>query len=61
MGGNQKTQRFKDWEFRMTIARRWVWVAVIVLLVVQAAHVAYVVHRESLSYVPDLEAKLKRL
>ena len=45
----------------MTIARRWVWVAVIVLLVVQAAHVAYVVHRESLSYVPDLEAKLKRL
>src|ERR1035437_6639640 len=53
MGGNQKTQRFKDWEFRMTIARRWVWVAVIVLLVVQAAHVAYVVHRESLTFDED--------
>src|ERR1019366_2945928 len=47
MGGIQKTQRLKDWEFRMTIARRWVWVAVIALLVVQAAHFAYVVHRES--------------
>ena len=34
----------------MTIARRWVWVAVIALLAMQAAHVAYVVHRESLTF-----------
>jgi 4-amino-4-deoxy-L-arabinose transferase-like glycosyltransferase len=37
----------------MTIARRWVWAAVIVLLVVQAAHFAYVVHRESLTFDED--------
>lgn len=34
----------------MTLAKRWVWVAVIVLLAVQAAQMVYVVHRESLTF-----------
>lgn len=34
----------------MTIAKRWVWPAVIALLVVQAAQMTYVVHRESVTF-----------
>jgi 4-amino-4-deoxy-L-arabinose transferase-like glycosyltransferase len=32
------------------IATRWIWIAVVVLLAVQAAQVVYVVHRESLTW-----------
>lgn len=34
----------------MTISRRWAWAAVFALLVIQAAQVAFVVHRESLTF-----------
>jgi 4-amino-4-deoxy-L-arabinose transferase-like glycosyltransferase len=37
----------------VTISRRWAWAAVFVLLVVQAAQVALVVHRESLTFDED--------
>jgi 4-amino-4-deoxy-L-arabinose transferase-like glycosyltransferase len=37
----------------VTISKRWAWVAVFALLVVQAAQVAYVVHRESLTFDED--------
>jgi hypothetical protein len=37
----------------MTIAKRWVWLAVVVLLALQAAQVLYVVHRESLTWDED--------
>lgn len=38
---------------RLNARKPWVWVAVVVLLVIQAAHVAYVVHRESLTFDED--------
>jgi tetratricopeptide (TPR) repeat protein len=34
----------------MKITNRWVWIAVVVLLAVQAAQMAFVVHRESLTF-----------
>ncbi|MGA3134676.1 MAG: glycosyltransferase family 39 protein [Terracidiphilus sp.] len=37
----------------MRVAERWVWVAVIVLLAVQATQMAFVVHRESLTFDED--------
>ena len=37
----------------MTISKRWTWAAVFVLLVVQATQVAFVVHRESLTFDED--------
>lgn len=37
----------------MKISNKWVWITVVVLLVVQAAQVAYVVHRESLTWDED--------
>lgn len=37
----------------MTISKRWAWAAVFVLLVVQAGQVAFVVHRESLTFDED--------
>src|ERR1035437_2561568 len=37
----------------MKIAKRWVWIAVLILLAVQAAQMAYVVHRESLTFDED--------
>ncbi|HEX4576223.1 MAG TPA: glycosyltransferase family 39 protein [Edaphobacter sp.] len=37
----------------MTISKRWAWTAVFVLLLVQAAQVAFVVHRESLTFDED--------
>jgi 4-amino-4-deoxy-L-arabinose transferase-like glycosyltransferase len=37
----------------VTISKRWAWVAVFALLAVQAAQVAYVVHRESLTFDED--------
>ena len=37
----------------MTIAKRWVWLAVAALLAVQAAQMAFVVHRESLTFDED--------
>jgi len=35
------------------ISNKWVWITVIALIAVQAAHVAYVVHRESLTWDED--------
>ena len=37
----------------MKMKKKWVWIAVIVLLAVQAAQVAFVVHRESLTWDED--------
>ena len=37
----------------MTISKRWAWIAVCALLILQAAQVAFIVHRESLTFDED--------
>jgi Dolichyl-phosphate-mannose-protein mannosyltransferase len=40
-------------ELKMSLPKRWIWITVAVLLVLQAAQVAYIVHRESLTWDED--------
>ena len=46
-------RKIKEFGTAVAIQKRWVWIAVIVLLAVQATQVAFVVHRESLTWDED--------
>ena len=50
---NSGVRKIKESPTAVRVARRWVWVAVIALLAVQAVQMALVVHRESLTFDED--------